>query len=232
MKASDEDDRTQLNKFLRQAGTQNKVLEGLFSARPLTFNHKAPQQVSYLLILGVGMSETSKKSCKVGYITQIMAQLQTVGKNRNQDINLFPVTGSPILPGPAASWLIQELIHQFISCKHCSQRANELVLAPFRHPQWLISSGEHSNKSSSTANISIRGPAVSTRKVSLKLRSFSTCCKMLHTKGKKPSELKCEAIRFHLRRLAPMDFQLETEERCANIYETAIKQLSICTDFI
>lgn len=80
----DEEDRKQPHKFLQQAGEQDEVLLGLFSSGPLIFNHKPPQQVSYLLSFGAGASETWKNNNKV-YHANKKVRSQTLGE-KNESI--------------------------------------------------------------------------------------------------------------------------------------------------
>ena len=142
---SDEDDGKQLNKF-RQAGVQNKVLWGLLSFLPLTLTHKPPQQVSYLLIVVGGASKTPKNSNKV-YCANKGAFKNHREKMKQADTSPFSVAvrsdrGKKPHGPSKCSYSTFFLAYS----EHWSQRANELDLAPFRRPQWLISSRQLSNK--------------------------------------------------------------------------------------
>lgn len=125
---------------------------------------------------GVGASEGSKNNQQCG--TQIKEHLQTLGKKHT---NPFPVAGSPIWPGPAASWLIQVFIQQFLSRIQLTLKPAGKWTRPCplsRRSQWLISSRELSNKSCSNKSQSsfCKHRSGHRNHQPLKLRSLFNCC--------------------------------------------------------
>lgn len=157
---------------------EDKVLRDLFSPPPPpTFNHKPPQQVSYVHIFwSWRIRRLQKQSTQCG--TQIKEHLQTLGKKHT---NPFLVAGSPIWPGPAASWLIQVFIQQFLSRIQLTLKPAGKWTRPCplsRRSQWLISSRELSNKSCSNKSQSsfCKHRSGHRNHQPLKLRSLFNCC--------------------------------------------------------